>query len=151
LLRRDDTLTATYTGPDAWASLAQAREYVRDRRTNALTHETAHDGHAVAAHLRAYRQSQHRYLNALSAESTWTATPALREAIEDERERPWTPHETADFLRAHRKLQAELSGRWTARLDQILAQTQPYLDRKQEHAHFPQVAREAEEQLEAGA
>lgn len=224
LIRRDDTLMAAYLGPDAWAWLAQAREYVRDRRISALTHETSHDGHAVAAHLRAYRQagfrvevmilavpaamsnqgifsryleqladqghgrlsvqanadqaytgvldladridseqlahhvgvfrrgeSQARYRNTLNAEGTWAAQPALREAIVRERERPWTAHETADFLLNHRKLRAELSGRWTARLDEVLARAQPYLDRQQEVAHLPQPAREAEKQLEAGA
>lgn len=224
LIRRDDTLTAVYTGPDAWAWLAQAREYVRDRRINALTHETANDGHAVAAHLRAYRQagfrvevmilavpaamsnqgiisryleqladqghgrlsvqanadqaytgvldladridseqfahyvgvfrrgeSQPRYGNTLNAEGNWTAVPALREAIKRERERPWTPEETADFLRTHYKLRAELSGRWTARLDQILSQAQPYFDRQQEREHHQAAALEMETQLEAEA
>jgi hypothetical protein len=69
------------------------------------------------------------------------------------RERPWTAQETADFARTHRQLRADLSGQWTARLDQILAQARPYLDRQQERAHLPEPARtsEAEWQLEAGA
>jgi hypothetical protein len=213
-----------YLGPDAWAWLAQAREYVRERRINALTHKTAHDGHAVAGHLRAYRQagfrvevmilavpaamsnqgiisryveqladqghgrlsvqanadqaytgvldlaehidseqlahyvgvfrrgeSEPRYGNTLNADGIWTARPALRETIERERERAWTPDEAADFLCTHRKLRAQLSGWWTARLDQILAQAQPYLGRQLEDAQLPQRAREAEAQLEAGA
>jgi len=36
-------------------------------------------------------------------------------------------------------------------LDHILERAQPYLDRQHEHEPFPQLAREAEEQLEAGA
>src|SRR5262245_35322687 len=51
---------ARYLGPDAWARLAQAREYVRHRRINALIHETATDGHGVAAQLRAYRRAGFR-------------------------------------------------------------------------------------------
>ena len=205
---------AARTGPDAWAWLAQARDYVREHRINALTHETANDGQAVAAHLLAYRQagfrtevtilavpaaisnqaiiaryreqladhghgrlsvqanadqgvldladridterladhvrvlrrgeSQPRYRNSLNAKGTWTSEPALREAIERERNRTWTPQETADFLRTHSKLRAELSDRWTTRLDHIYAQAQPYLNRQREHA------RQAEAQLEAG-
>jgi Zeta toxin len=225
LVRRDDTLMARYLGPDAWAWLAQAREYVRDRRINALTHETANDGCGVAAHLRAYRragfrievltlavpaamsnqgiisryleqvadqghgrlsvqanadqaymgvldladlidreqladyvgvfrrgESDPRYRNSLSADGTWTSEPALRSAIERERERSWTAREAADFLDTHRRLRAELSGEWTARLDQILAQAQPYLDRQVERAHLPEPARtrEADWELEAG-
>ena len=225
LVRRDDTLMARYLGPDAWAWLAQARQYVRDRRINALSHETASDGHGVAAHLRAYRQSgfrvevmilavpaamsnqaiitryleqvadhsygrlsvqanadqayagvldvadlidsQHladhagvfrrgesepRYRNTLTAEGTWTTEPALRKAIERERDRSWTAHETADFLDTHRQLRTELGPQWTARLDQIMAQAQPHLDRQQEHAHLLERARtsQADWQLEAG-
>jgi hypothetical protein len=226
LVRQDDRLMARYLGPDAWAWLAQAREYVRDQRLNALTHETANDGQGVAAHLRAYRQASFRvevmvmavpaamsnqgiiarYLeqvadqghgrlsvqanadqayigvleladlidreqladyvavfrrgepdprsrNSLSAEGTWVATPGLRAAIERERERPWTAQETADFARTHRQLRAELGGQWTARLDQILAQARPYLDRQQERARLMEPTRtsEAEWELEAGA
>jgi energy-coupling factor transporter ATP-binding protein EcfA2 len=226
LVRHDDRLMARYLGPDAWAWLAQAREYVREQRINALTHETANDGRGVAAHLRAYRQagfrmevmvmavpaamsnqgivaryleevadqghgrlsvqanadqayvgvldladlidrehladyvgvfrrgeSEPRYRNSLDAEGMWTAEPALRAAVERERERPWTAQETADFLRIHRRLRAELSGQWTARLDQILAQAWPHLDRQQERARLQEPARtrEADWQLEAGA
>jgi hypothetical protein len=226
LVRQDDRLMARYLGPDAWAWLAQAREYVRDQRINALTHETGNDGPGVAAHLRAYRQagfrvevmvmavpaamsnqgiiaryleqvadqgdgrlsvqanadqayvggldladlidreqladyvgvfrrgeSDPRYSNSLTAEGTWVAAPTLRAAIERERERPWTAQETADFMRTHRQLRAELSGQWTARLDQILAQARPHLDRQHERARQadPARSREAEWQLEAGA
>lgn len=60
LVRRDDRLMAGYLGPDSWAWLAQAHEYVRHHQINALTHETANDGHAVAGHLRAYREAGFR-------------------------------------------------------------------------------------------
>jgi hypothetical protein len=225
LVRRDDTLMARYLGPDAWAWLAQARQYVRDRRINALIHETATDGRRVAAYLRAYRQagfrvevmilavpgamsnqaiisryleevagqghgrlsvqvnadraytgvldladlidreqlahyagvfrrgeSDPRYRNWLNADGTWASDPALRPAIERERERPWTARETADFMNTHRRLQAQLSGEWTARLDKILAQAQPYLDRQAGRAHLLLAARtrEADRELEAG-
>lgn len=46
-------------------------------------------------------ESESRYHNMLDAVGAWTARPALREAIEGERERPWTRHEAADFLRTH--------------------------------------------------
>ncbi|HVB45162.1 MAG TPA: zeta toxin family protein [Streptosporangiaceae bacterium] len=41
LLRNDDRLMAAYLGPDSWAWLAQAHDYVRSRRVNVLKHETA--------------------------------------------------------------------------------------------------------------
>jgi hypothetical protein len=44
-------------------------------------------------------ESDPRYRNVLSAEGAWTTEPRLRAAIE--RERPWTAHETADFLATH--------------------------------------------------
>jgi hypothetical protein len=108
----------------------------------------------LADHAGVFRRGEPdpRYRNTLTADGTWTSEPALRPAIERERERSWTAQETADFLDTHRRLRAELSGQWTARLDQILAQARPYLDRQAGPAHLPEPARtrEAEWELEAG-
>ena len=40
LMRRDDTLMAAYIGPDSWAWLAQAHQYVRAHQVNVLKPET---------------------------------------------------------------------------------------------------------------
>ncbi|HVB45163.1 MAG TPA: hypothetical protein VNF47_21005 [Streptosporangiaceae bacterium] len=80
-------------------------------------------------------------------------SPSLRHAIERERERPWTPPETADFLYTHRKLRAQFGAQWTARLDEILAQAQPLMNLQPECAPLPGTIRadpEADAQLEAG-
>jgi hypothetical protein len=41
------------------------------------------------------------------------ASHLLRDVIDRERQRPWTPVETADFLRTHRKLRTQLTAHWT--------------------------------------
>ena len=60
LMRRDDALMAAYIGPDSWAWLAQAHEYVRGHKINVLKPETAQDSRGAAAHLRAYRDAGFR-------------------------------------------------------------------------------------------
>ncbi len=97
-------------------------------------------------------ESLPRYQNTLNAEGAWTSEPALRAAIERERERPWTAQETADFLDTQRRLRAELSERWAPRLDQIETQAQPYLAHRQAQTHFPAPSRtrQIEPELEAG-
>jgi len=65
----------------------------------------------------------------------------LREAIDLERERPWTPDETSDFLRTNRKLRAQLSPQWTARLDEILEQATPHISLQAETRPHWDIAR----------
>jgi len=60
LMSRDDTLMAAYIGPDSWAWLAQAHEYVRERKINALKPETGQDSRGAVAHMRAYRNAGYR-------------------------------------------------------------------------------------------
>jgi len=210
LMRRDDTLMAAYIGPDSWAWLTQAHEYVRARKINVLKPETGQDSRGAAGHMRAYRdagfrvevmviavpaamsnqgivsryheqvvdrghgrltvqanadrayagvldladvidgerladevcvfrrgEATPRYSNALNAVGHWQATPTLRAAIESERARPWTAEETADFLRTHTKLRRELGPQWTQRLDEILDQAQPFMNRSGQAASEP--------------
>jgi len=60
LMRRDDTLMAAYIGPDSWAWLAQAHQYVRAHQVNVLKPETGQDSRGAAANLRAYREAGFR-------------------------------------------------------------------------------------------
>ncbi|OIV36024.1 hypothetical protein BIV57_18370 [Mangrovactinospora gilvigrisea] len=61
-----------------------------------------------------------QYRNSLTEDATaWTDEPRLRAAIDEERLRPWTPEETADFLRVHARLTAELDPKWQPELDHI--------------------------------
>jgi hypothetical protein len=46
---------AAYVGPDSWAWLAQAHQYVRAHQVNVLKPETGQDSRGAAANLRAYR------------------------------------------------------------------------------------------------
>jgi hypothetical protein len=210
LINRDDTLMAAYIGPDSWAWLAQAHEYVRAHKINALKPETAQDSRGAAAHMQAYRaegfrvevmviavpaamsnqgivsryheqvadrghgrltvqanadraykgivdladaidrerladevgvfrrgEAIPRYSNALKAASQWQTPPGLRAAIEGERARTWTADETAGFLRTDARLRHDLGARWTQRLDDILLQALPHMDRAQRTADEP--------------
>jgi hypothetical protein len=60
LMRQDDTRMAAYIGPDSWAWLAQAHEYVRAHKINALKPETGQDSRGATAHMRSYRASGFR-------------------------------------------------------------------------------------------
>jgi len=60
LLRGDDKLMAAYLGPDSWAWLAQAHDYVRARKINVLKPETGQDHRTAARHMRAYREAGYR-------------------------------------------------------------------------------------------
>jgi Zeta toxin len=60
LMRRDDTLMAAYIGPDSWAWLAQAHQYVREHQVNVLKPETGQDSRGAVANLRAYREAGFR-------------------------------------------------------------------------------------------
>jgi UDP-N-acetylglucosamine kinase len=80
------------------------------------------------------------------------ASVPLREAIDRERERPWTPEETSDFLRTHRKLRAQLSVQWTTRLDEILERAMPHMNRQAEprpHWDITRMALESDAEPEA--
>lgn len=57
LMARDDALMAAYTRADGRAWMAQAEEYVRTHRLNAVVQETSQDAGLVVAKLRAYRQA----------------------------------------------------------------------------------------------
>jgi Zeta toxin len=97
------------------------------------------DGERLADEVGVFRRGEAtpRYSNALNPVGQWQATPTLRAAIESERARPWTPEETADFLRTHTKLRRELGPQWTQRLDEILSQAQPLMNRAREAASEP--------------
>jgi|HubBroStandDraft_1064217.scaffolds.fasta_scaffold11458_5 hypothetical protein len=71
------------------------------------------------------------------------ASLPLREAIDRERERPWTPEETSDFLRTRRKLRTQLSVQWTTRLDEILEQATPHMNRQAEPRPHWDITRKA--------
>ncbi|MET8298165.1 zeta toxin family protein [Streptomyces sp. NPDC005180] len=60
LMQQDDRLMAAYTRADGRRWMAQAHEYVREHRLNAVIQETSQDGEAVAATMRAYRGSGFR-------------------------------------------------------------------------------------------
>ncbi|MDX6362010.1 MAG: hypothetical protein QOC85_1013, partial [Streptomyces sp.] len=60
LMQQDDKLMAAYTRADGRMWMAQAHEYVRDTKLNAVIQETSQDGEAVAATMRAYRDSGFR-------------------------------------------------------------------------------------------
>ncbi len=60
LITGDDRLMAAYLGPDSWAWLGQAHDYVRARKINALKPETAQDHRGAAAHMAAYRNAGFR-------------------------------------------------------------------------------------------
>jgi hypothetical protein len=56
-MRRDDTLMAASIGPDSWAWLTQAHQYVRAHKANVLKPETGQESQGAAANLRAYRDA----------------------------------------------------------------------------------------------
>jgi Zeta toxin len=97
------------------------------------------DGERLADEVGVFRRGEAtpRYSNALNAVGHWQAIPALRAAIESERARPWTPEEAADFARTHTKLRRELGPQWTQRLDEILDQAQPLMNRSRQAASEP--------------
>lgn len=69
-----------------------------------------------------------RYHNTVDHSGRWTATPALRAAVEAERSRIWTAAETADFLNTQARLRRELGPEWTQRLDELSRQAQPFIN-----------------------
>jgi predicted ABC-type ATPase len=64
-------------------------------------------------------EGEPRYHNQLGPGGEWERPPGLRAAIDAERARPWTPHETADHLAVQSQLGAGLGSEWTAKLAEI--------------------------------
>ncbi|MFF5447213.1 zeta toxin family protein [Streptomyces sp. NPDC012888] len=85
------------------------------------------DEHKLADHVAVIRRGEGRprYANALDGAGEWQAPPTLAPALEAERSRPWTPAETADFLRSQAKLRTESAPEWTAPLTRIEALARP--------------------------
>lgn len=91
-----------------------------------------------------------QYSNSLTSAGQWRAAPGLRAAIDGERVRPWTAEETADFLRTHARLRRELGDRWTQRLDEIMSQARPLLDRSMGAEEPPTSGQDPEPAAEPG-
>lgn len=68
-----------------------------------------------------------RYANHLTATGGWARTARLRKAIEDERARPWSDAEAADFRAVQRRLESELGPDFQPELGLIrdLAEPEP--------------------------
>lgn len=82
------------------------------------------DRNPLAHQVSVYRrgESEPRYTNTLDAAGQWREPPALRQAVETERHRPWTPAESAGFVSTQKRLRAETAGwgpEWPARLTRI--------------------------------
>jgi predicted ABC-type ATPase len=60
LMTLDDTLMAAYTGPDGWAWMQLAKEYVREHRINAIVQETAQNPQTAARSIQQYRDAGFR-------------------------------------------------------------------------------------------
>lgn len=111
----------------------------------------------LADYAAVFRRGEDRPRYAITPHASSGRQPAARslgDAITRERERTWTAHEAADFLRAHRKLQAQLGPDWAARLKQIQRQAETLLPRQRGHRLLHVAGRadpEADPELEAGA
>ncbi|MFE2323217.1 zeta toxin family protein [Streptomyces sp. NPDC059385] len=195
LMARDDTLMAAYTRADGRAWMAQAEEYVRSHKLNAIIQETSQDPQAVRDKILAYRragarvealfmgvpkamsdqgivsryfeqladrgqgrltvqsnadesyrgisaladgiddgvladiasvyrrgESDPRYSNTLDESGGWADPPALRDALEAERNRPWTAAESEAFVTTGvrlREASRDLGPEWSERLTRI--------------------------------
>ncbi|WP_052713801.1 zeta toxin family protein [Streptomyces katrae] len=200
LMQQDDKLMAASTRADGRRWMAQAHDYVRENRLNAVIQETSQDGEAVAATMRAYRGSgfrvevvamgvseamsnqgivnryheqvkergsgrltvqanaeqsysgilelarlvdehaladhvsvfrrgegEPRYSNVLDDFGQWQRQPGLAQAITQERSRPWTVPESADFLQSQGKLHLEMGPEWADSLTCINQLARPTL------------------------
>ncbi|NXY97375.1 zeta toxin family protein [Streptomyces sp. BR123] len=87
------------------------------------------DGQALADHVSVFRRGEGtpRHANALDAAGAWRNPPALAEAVEAERSRPWTAAESADFLQSQGKLHTETGPEWAGSLARIDALARPAL------------------------
>lgn len=75
-------------------------------------------------------ESKPRYSNAPDATGVWSQLPALRQAVEDERARPWTAAESDAFVAMQlqlREASRDLGPEWPARLARIEEQARPLL------------------------
>ncbi|MFD5588828.1 zeta toxin family protein [Streptomyces sp. NPDC127063] len=75
-------------------------------------------------------ESKPRYSNTLDSAGTWASPPALRQAVQTERDRPWTAAESDGFVATQLRLREasrELGGEWPGRLAAIEKQAQPLL------------------------
>lgn len=64
-------------------------------------------------------EAEPRYSNELTSEGQWQAHARTRDALNTERERPWTLQESADFVRIQQRLSAELGTEWRDELTRI--------------------------------
>ncbi|MFE6632414.1 zeta toxin family protein [Streptomyces rochei] len=75
-------------------------------------------------------ESKPRYSNAPDATGAWSQLPALRQAMEEERARPWTAAESDAFVATQlqlREASRDLGPEWPARLARIEEQARPLL------------------------
>jgi UDP-N-acetylglucosamine kinase len=67
------------------------------------------------------------HANHLSPAGDWATGPRMREAIETERDRPWTPGEARDFLHATQRLGRQLGTTWHPSVSAVLDLARPHL------------------------
>jgi hypothetical protein len=75
-------------------------------------------------------ESKPRYTNTPDSSGNWVSPPGLRQALQTERERPWTAAESDGFVATQLRLREAgrgLGGEWPARLAAIEKQAQPLL------------------------
>jgi hypothetical protein len=75
-------------------------------------------------------ESKPRYSNTVDASGSWTSPPALRQALEDERSRPWTEAESTGFVTTQLRLREAargLTSEWPDRLARIEREAAPLL------------------------
>jgi predicted ABC-type ATPase len=70
------------------------------------------------------------YSNHLTASGEWASPPATRAAIENERDRQWTPEESAEFTATQKKLADGLGEGWSTQLAEVDSLAEPYLARE---------------------
>ncbi|MEW1926394.1 zeta toxin family protein [Streptomyces sp. NPDC088360] len=87
------------------------------------------DRHALADQASVFRrgESMPRYSNGLDSGGRWQSPPALREAIEAERTRPWSNQETTGFVVTQLRLRDGLGPEWEARLLRIENLAEPLM------------------------
>lgn len=101
----------------------------RDLSYNGILDLADHiDAHGLAHKVAVYRrgEAKPRYDNNYTA-TGWQNPPRLRQAIETERNRPWTAQETADFVRVHAYLLDQMDPEFQSELHNIAELAQPLL------------------------